>query len=199
MDIKKFQKMFYGGCIGLLLSGGAQAASVSYYLNENNISLPANNYGLVTLTDISGGGVKFTITPENLTPDTNFGVQEFGFSSDLTLSSANFVLPSGWNSGTTVNLDGFGSFADVTNGTGSSRQNPLTFSVNIGNITDYQFLNNKKNYFAAHIAGFSNGGANNSGYFASNTIAAVPVPAAAWLFGSGLIGLAGAVRKRKPS
>ncbi len=192
------KKLFYGGCVGLLLSGTAQAASVSYYLNENNIGLSSNNYGLITLTDIGGGGVSFTVTPENLTPGTNFGIQEFGFNSNLTLTSSNFTLPSGWSSGVNSNLDGYGSFADVTNGTGSNRENPLTFSVNIGSIADYQFVNSSGNYYAAHIAGFTNANPSNatSAYFASN-VAPVPVPAAVWLFGSGLLGLVGATRRKK--
>jgi hypothetical protein len=38
-----------------------------------------------------------------------------------------------------------------------------------------------------------------SSYTGEISVAAVPVPAAAWLFGSGLIGLAGASRRRKSS
>ncbi|MHB8347923.1 MAG: hypothetical protein ACYDHM_12225 [Acidiferrobacterales bacterium] len=192
------KKLFYSGCVGLLLSGAAQAASVSYYLNQNNIGLPSNNYGVVTLTDLGGGGVSFTVTPENLTPGTGFGIQKFGFNSTLTLKSSNFNLPSGWSSGVSGNMDGYGSFADVARGTGSSLQNPLTFSVNIGSIADYQLVSSKGYYYAAHIVNFTNANPANqtSAYFASN-VAPVPVPAAVWLFGSGLLGLVGVVRRKK--
>ncbi|MHB1530000.1 MAG: PEP-CTERM sorting domain-containing protein [Acidiferrobacteraceae bacterium] len=192
------KKLLYGGCVGLLLSSSAHAATVSYFLNENNKGLPANNYGVVTLSDLTGGGVRFTVTPENLTPGTNLGIQNFGFNSDLALKKSNYRgLPSGWSFGTNGNLDGYGSFNDVTNGTGSNRQDPLTFSVNIGTIANYQFANINKNYFAAHIAGFNNYGLT-SAYFASD-ITPVPEPATAWLLGPGLMVLGAVVRKRKPS
>ncbi|MHB8415731.1 MAG: PEP-CTERM sorting domain-containing protein [Acidiferrobacteraceae bacterium] len=192
------KKLLYGGCVGLLLSSSAHAASVSYFLNENNAGLPANNYGVVTLSDLTGGGVQFTVTPENLTSGSNYGIQNFGFNSDITLKNSNYMgLPSGWSFGKSGNLDGFGSFNDVTNGTGTNRQDPLTFSVNIGTIADYQLTNSSGNYFAAHIAGFNNNGLN-SAYFASD-ITPVPEPATAWLLGPGLMVLGAVVRKRKPS
>jgi len=46
-------------------------------------------------------------------------------------------------------------------------------------------------FFAAHVAGFDASGTT-SGFFAT----VVPAPAAVWLFGSGLLGLIGAARRR---
>ncbi|MHB1942138.1 MAG: PEP-CTERM sorting domain-containing protein [Acidiferrobacteraceae bacterium] len=198
------KKLLYGGCVGLLLSSSAHAASVSYFLNENNSpggALPPNNYGVVTLSDRTSGGVRFTVTPENLTPGTNFGIDEFGFNSNsnIHLTSLNYFLPSGWSLVTrgSNTMDGYGSFNDITSGTGSTLQNPLTFYVNVGTIADYQVTNSKGNYFAAHIMGFNNNGVT-SAYFASD-ITPVPEPATAWLLGPGLMVLGAVVRKRKPS
>ncbi|MHB1530084.1 MAG: PEP-CTERM sorting domain-containing protein [Acidiferrobacteraceae bacterium] len=177
MEIK-LKKLLYGGCVGLLLSSSAHAASVSYFLNENNAGLPANHYGVVTLSDLTGGGVRFTVTPENLTPDSNFGIQNFGFNSSLPLSNSNYTLPSRWSfvAHGQNTMAGYGSFDDIINGKGYSRQDPLTFSVNIGTIADYQFPNTPNgSYFVAHIADFSNGEPGNSGYFASDI---TPVPEA---------------------
>ncbi|MHB1514168.1 MAG: PEP-CTERM sorting domain-containing protein [Acidiferrobacteraceae bacterium] len=194
------RKLLYGGCVGLLLSGTAQAASVTYALNENNAGLPAMSYGTVQLSDITGGGVTFTVTPENLTAGGNFGIQNFGFNSDLTLNSSNYTLPTGWTFGTNSNLDGYGSFDDITSGNGTNRQSSLTFSVNVGNIKDYQLANSNGNYFAAHIAGFNNinnkGSVVTSAYFASDV---TPVPEAnTWAMMSvGLAALGLRLRRRR--
>jgi hypothetical protein len=192
------RKLLYGGCVGLLLSGTAQAASVTYLLNENNAGLPAMSYGTVMLSDNTGGGVTFTVQPENLTQGGNFGIQNFGFNSNLTLNSSNYTLPTGWTFVThgRDTMAGYGSFDDIISGTGSNRQSPLRFSVNIGNITDYQFANSDGNYFATHIADFCNGKPGNSGYFASDV---TPVPEAnVWAMMSvGLAALGLRLRRRR--
>ena len=59
----------------------------------------------------------------------------------------------------------------------------------------YEIINNSIEYFAAHIAGFDTTNSVTSAQFAGST-PAVPVPAAVWLFGSSLIGLAAFARRR---
>ncbi len=49
-------------------------------------------------------------------------------------------------------------------------------------------------YFAAHVAGMTPVAGQTSAYFGGNAV--VPVPAAAWLFGSAIAGL-GWVRRRR--
>lgn len=196
------KQWLYGGLVGLVLNVGAQAATVSYVLNLNNSGLSGNDYGVVTLTDLTGGGVQFTVTPQNLTAGSNFGIQEFGFNSDLTLNQSNYTLPVGWNFGTSKQMDGYGSFDDITSGNGSNRLDPLTFSVNVGTIADYQIANTNgtnnggsHNYFAAHIGGFNNGGVT-SAYFASD-VAPVPEPGSAAMMVVGLVALGFRQRKRR--
>lgn len=200
-------------CAGVCAAqiGSVSAATVSYWLNQSNAMPDGINYALVTLADISGGGVTFTVTPDLAIFDetTNFGIQTFAFNSDLALTAANYLLPSGWSAAGNIG-GGFGSFLDYTGGTGSTRQNPLTFSVNTGTISNYVFANTSGYFFGAHIAGFTNSSCvdptNNTQCTSAKYAATgdsivpptsvVPVPASAWLFATGLIGLVGVARRK---
>jgi hypothetical protein len=137
------------------------------------------------------------------------------------------TLPTGWDKTFTgSNQDGFGSFAAVVTQLGAGGQpvrvNPdLTFSINLAGDSVADYIagsiagSNGSHFFAVHIAGFTDqnplpsGGtcpgtpdANiqdcnllTSAWVAGSTV--VPVPAAVWLFGSGLLGLASFARRRK--
>jgi hypothetical protein len=189
-------------------AGVTNAASISYYLNQSNTegSWPDNvNYLQVTIFDsISNpGDIEFLVTPLatlTVSADSNFGIQSFGFNSTQVLTAANIVDPSGWstNSG---NLDGFGAYQISEDGTGSNRQNPLSFRITgiSGDVlADYAVAGaggaQGAYFFAAHVAGMTPVGGQTSAYFGGN-VSAVPVPAAAWLFGSAL-GLVGLVRRK---
>ncbi|MDH5472859.1 MAG: VPLPA-CTERM sorting domain-containing protein [Gammaproteobacteria bacterium] len=138
------------------------------------------------------------------------------------LADVDYTPPN--NAGTTQN--GFGKFDAVidTNSAGS-RLTSLAFSIDnqfyaFDTISDYIAGSNPGDngsyFFAAHIAGFTDQNpldpvdtcigvtldANNpdcnlltSTWVGTNTTV-VPVPAALWLFGSGLIGLAGIARRK---
>ena len=194
----------------------AFAASVSYYLdqsNENTFLPDGTNYLKVTISDV-GDDIAFlveTLPPLSGNAGTNYGIQGFGFNTSQTLTSSNFLgLPSsGWNVNLGMNLDGFGNFNFVEKGTGDTRVDPLPFSITgiIGDSpTDYVQTSTGTAgqgnvFFAAHVAGFNDvdpgTGVITSAYFGGST--AVPLPAAAWLFGSGLLGLGALVRRRKQS
>ena len=195
--------------LALNAAGAANAASVSYYMDQSNTegSWPDNvNYLQVTIFDsISNpGDIEILVTPLaslTVSAGTNFGIQAFGFNSTQTLTAANIIDPVGWSTGS-GNLDGFGTYQVREAGTGSNRQNPLALRITgiTGDVvTDYAVAGaggaQGTYYFAAHVAGMTPVAGETSAYFGGNG-QVVPVPAAAWLFGSGLAAL-GWVRRRR--
>jgi hypothetical protein len=126
------------------------------------------------------------------------------------------------NSGGTAQ-DGFGKFDGVVSDGGQSRVDPtLTFSIDLGldqggadSIFDYIADSSNGSLFAAHITGFDDlnpldpvdGCSTDSegnhtpecniltSVWVGGGTAVVPVPAAVWLFGSGLLGLVGIARR----
>lgn len=194
--------------LALSVAGAANAASVSYYLDQSNTegSWPDNvNYLQVTIFDsiANPGDIEFLVTPLaslTVSAGTNFGIQAFGFNSTQTLTAANIVDPVGWSTGS-GNLDGFGAYQVREDGTGSNRQNPLSLRITgiSGDVVaDYAVAGaggaQGTYYFAAHVAGMTPVAGQTSAYFGGNAV--VPVPAAAWLFGSAIAGL-GWVRRRR--
>jgi hypothetical protein len=250
---------------GVLGAGSLQAASVSYDLtlsNDGTGNIPDGaSYASVTIDDTGGTGlINFTVTIlDSILTDNagdNFGLQDFGFNvltpGDATgLVTADITnLPTDWiadvsftppNSGGTA-MDGFGKFDVAVDNTGTTRLDPLTFSIDLGldqtatdDIFDYiaaSVLGSGDGpFFAAHIVGFNDlnplppaddpedgmgdcydttgmgdytAACNflTSVWVAGDTPvppAEVPVPAAVWLFGSGLLGLVGIARRKKPA
>ena len=124
-----------------------------------------------------------------------------------------------------TNQDGMGDFDVTINKSGQpNRQDPLTFSIGLDgdSLLDYvagsQAGANGSFLFALHIAGFTDqnpsapvdqaicdASSDPASIESCNLLtsvwvgnsAVVPVPAAAWLFGSGLLGLAGIARRKK--
>jgi len=196
-----------------LVAGTAQAASVSYNLNQTNIGLAELDYLTVTISDstTTAGDIDFNVTvnaanyPGSL---NNFGMDNFYFNYDnsLTVNAGNIldIDPSSWSVKTDKNAGGdFGFFEFDLKGSGNSRTELLSFSISgvTGDSINSYALGYEGGtglaYFAAHVAGFDAGSGVTSGKFA--TVAdplVVPVPAAVWLFGSGLIGLVSFARKR---
>lgn len=115
-------------------------------------------------------------------------------------------LPDHWRVKNNKHMDGFGKFDIRLAGKGTARTDTLNFTVNGVSLSDFDSL------FAAHVAGIEwctiddnrrywcdGKNCTTSAFFAgSMSVSQVPIPAAVWLFGSGLIGLAAAVRRKKP-
>lgn len=123
---------------------------------------------------------------------------------DAALSADDFILPDGWD----VRFFGFGpdGFDIRLLGNGNNRQDPLHFSV-----LGLEFEDVIPG-FSAHVAGFEyiigecGGGEHEHGcrritsaYFTGDRVAVIPLPAAFWLFGSGLLALAGLTRRVRRS
>jgi len=193
----------------LFMAGSANAASMSYFLDQSSDLADGVNYAMVTISDGAvAGDIDFTVEvfvdafPTPL--GDPFGMQTFSFNYDsaLDISSANIVInPDSWNIVEDKNAGGsFGKFEFQAQGDGSSRTEILTFTISgVEGDTIASYALGKDDgdgeFFAAFIAGYDDGiSGNTSGHFAGST--AVPIPAAAWLFGSGLLMLGGLMRRK---
>jgi len=195
--------------VAFCTSAAANAASTSYFLNQSNDLANGTNYATVTISDSTDfvGDIEFKVEVDESqfpTPFSNFGMDAFFFNHDNSISIDELCLtdfdPTDWEVKYNKNAGGgFGKFDILAKGDGSSRTSVLTFRVTgvAGDtIEDYALgsADNMGEFFAAHIAGYDSGvSGNTSGKFAGST--AVPVPAAAWLFGSAL-GMLGWSRRR---
>ena len=195
----------------LLIGAQAQAASISFYLDQSNALPNGVNYAQVTISDSTTtvGDIDFSVQVINsafTVSGSNFGMQNFSFNYDtaLTVVPANItgITPAAWTISQDTNAGGgFGKFEFQLAGTGSTRTSLLNFSISGvagDSINDYAIgstLNpSSGNFFAAHIAGFDMTDGVTSAQFSGSS--PVPVPAAVWLFGSGLLGLVGVARRR---
>ena len=189
----------------------ANATTISYYLDKSNALPDGINYAQVTISDGISGNIDFSVdvieSAFSVSPGANFGMQTFSFNYDtaITVGSANIqdIDPSTWTVLQDANAGGgFGKFEFQLSGNGSSRTSLLSFSiVGVSNDTVYDYAigstlkPSSGEFFATHIAGFDQTVGQTSAQFSGST-AVVPVPAALWLFGTGLIGLV-AVSRRK--
>jgi hypothetical protein len=207
----KYKKLVKLSALPLVFATAqASAATISYYLDQSNDLPDGINYAQVTISDGIGGDIDFSVdvieSAFSISPGANFGMQTFSFNYDtaLTISDSNIqdIDPSSWTISQDASAGGdFGKFEFQLSGTGSSRTSLLSFSITgVSSDTVYDYaigstLNpSSGQFFAAHIAGFDETYGVTSAQFAGST--SVPVPAAIWLFGSGLMGLIAVGRKK---
>jgi len=136
----------------------------------NNLSIDVNAFTAPTQLDYFGNTIN-----SPLVPGSNFGIQLFAFDSTLVITEDDFntfhtlydvVVPENWDCKFNGQVSEFGRFEFVNQGTGNSRQDPLTISITPkvdADLTGYEFSsvmafvqpNAAGYYFAAHIAGFT--------------------------------------------
>jgi hypothetical protein len=194
----------------VILAAQAHAATISYFIDQSNDLPDGVNYAQVTISDSTdvAGDIDFTVellTDMFVVGGNNYGMQSFLFNHDdaLSLDVSNITgLSQPWKISTGKNAGGgFSKFDVQLSGKGSSRTDLLTFSITgIDGDSIYSYaigssLNPAaEEYFSMHIAGFDEFEGFTSAKFAGSLV--VPVPAAAWLFGSGLIGLVAVARRK---
>src|SRR3989344_3439924 len=117
--------------VTLMLSGPANAASVSYFLDQSNRLPDGTNYLKVTIDDQGlAGAINFTLQPFDSLSDLSkctLGIGRFGFNGD-ELDRSNIVgLPDGWKLKNEKNIAGFGRYENVL--FGKPLADSLTFSI----------------------------------------------------------------------
>jgi hypothetical protein len=193
----------------------ATAATISYFLDQSNELPDGINYAQVTISDSDTviGDIDFSVevlTSAFSISGSNFGMQSFSFNYDpsLSIDASNIITinPLAWSISEGANAGGgFGKYGFQLSGNGSTRTELLSFSITgvEGDTIDSYALDSSlkpaaTEFFAAHIAGFDSTYGVTSAKFAGS-IPEVPVPAAVWLFGSGIIGLVVLARRNDRS
>lgn len=205
---------------------GYQSASFTFNISNE---MGSGNYGTVFLEAYAGvagtfdhglaaGQVRMTVTADwlaaygNPNNAPNFGIQKFGFNTDLTPPPTNIVVTNSsstnlnWGISYGKNISEFGTFSVEDVGSGQTRGDPIIVTISDlgGNATlaHFTFLSDPNNgqipaYFVAHVAGFPN--APQSHYIAvTDTTVATPEPAGIVLalLGAGGLGVTGWRRRR---
>lgn len=212
MGIEKIGKLSV--LLLMLVATQANSATISYYIDQSNALVDGINYAQVTISDSTTtvGDIDFSVevlASAFAISGSNFGMQNFSFNynSSLSVDASNIIDigPFAWTVSEGANAGGgFGKFELQLSGNGGTRSELLSFSITgvaDDTINSYAMVSTLNSvaieFFAAHIAGFDTTSGVTSAKFAGSTTT-VPVPAAVWLFGSGILGLIG-VAKRKRS
>ena len=179
-----------------------QAAEVTQLdITGGSISLNFGTLGNVTGTFTNDGQLlmnQFQPLPSIFDPIT---ISHLTFSIFTSNGGAlNLPAPTAQTSGAIMTADLQSLFAGVTS-TGWSwvNTNPLMASLNIGGIASGTFNDTTNAFNISWTRAFTGVPFLTSGNFSlqgTAQLAAVPLPAAALLFGSGQLGLAGAMRKK---
>lgn len=211
-----------------LLGSAAQAASISYVLDQSNADplLPDGAPWLqVTLADGASGTIDFTV---DILPrltgiaDAGFGLRSFAFSSqgaaDILFGKNVLGLPAGWSVTFGSSVGNFGSF-DVLLQAGAAAAVTPRFTFSIGGVSgdtiaDYAVLSRGRAtegrvYFAALVGGLQDQDPGRktlakAWFGGSQPMPVVPLPGAAWLLASAVASLSlyrrrGQVRFRRGS
>ena len=168
------------------LSEGSYDPLVSGALTATGKDGSTDAYAYLDLVPIYGGlGVCKTNTTSCGSDDNMQGEES------LTLSLSSGVF-------TTLTMNG-----DTGGGSGHNRANSISFLFDTDANGSFETTLTTNSVGLIDLSSYSissfsiKADSSNQGYIAN--VSSVPLPAAAWLFGSALIGLAGVARKRKMS
>ncbi|GAB4507942.1 MAG: hypothetical protein Tsb0026_05320 [Sulfuricaulis sp.] len=193
----------------ILAAAPAHAASVSFFLDQSNELPDGVNYLSVSLTDNDTGGVNIlvkTLDPFTGIAGDNFGIQKFGFSLSNGVFEEITDLSDGWKVKHNKSMSSLDRFDFQLQGKGWARTDELSFKVSGVSVDDFD-----PRHFTAHVAGFewcniigderrelcSGEKCLTSANFTDSAPAThMPIPPAAWLLGSGLIGLVAVARRK---
>lgn len=200
LNRKLLSSILFGVCIFAIQT----ASAATYYLNQSNTLADGVNYAQVDVLE-NAGNLAFTVSA--LEP-AGWRFSDFYLNLGGSLGTLSFLgLPSGWDAQGSQNVSEFGLFSNQEDGNGSSLQSSFTFTVDSTVALSLANLvtNNKGYIFAAHVQCSGRGGnecnsvSNESSHFIAGPgeISSVPVPGAAWLFGSALLAFVGFGNRRK--
>lgn len=176
-----------------LFGATAANASTTYNLESNNLSQPGV-LAQVMLSNNGSGDVDITVTA--IAPSLQVAGLGFNLNGNpATISCSSLPANYSCNVGS-FTYDGSGKYTDQADPADFSVGNRFSsFSFTLLNSNENDFVTNipQGNLFATHVylsngqTGFAFGGS------------PVPVPAAVWLFGSGLFGMVAVARRKKAS
>ena len=217
-------KQAIGVMASLLLAGGAQAASISsmsitdfgFAMNHTNAAEGGtdDSSALSINLPLNMGSYQGVATQDGTNADKSTGIVGFDFlffgpvaavtQADDTLGTGGTVpTPSGDITGTTMTLD-LSSWTAFWNGTFFNQGATTAGDLTVDTLTD----NGDGTYgytiiWTKLISGGPPFGGQTGHWWASGTASTattvIPVPAAVWLFGSGLLGLVGVARRKANS
>jgi hypothetical protein len=183
---------------GLALVPAASADSITFGLTQNNLGI-SGSIGTAKVTDLSGGGVSVTITMAS-----GYGVfmnNQNGKGGKLFVTTSG-LLSSGSISGLSFgSITGFSSKAGVQGGfsytdlfTFAGGTSQTTFSFTLSGVST-KTLSSLGFHFIC-LNGNCPGSNSNTGFVETGAPSTVPEPGTLGLLGTGLVGLAGVVRRR---
>ena len=197
--------------LAFVTAAPVQAAIVSYDVGFSNTLPDGPAYLRVTIDDEgAAGAINFHVgilDPLDRVKGKNFGIQSFGFNSDISLCDLQITgLPHKWKLTDDRNMSQFGRFDVMFEAPGNARVESLEFSidgVSLDDVSSYALPSSGRNggfFFAAHVAGLSSSQLPHAGsaFFAGGTtsILLTPLPGAGWLLLAGL-GILGIAARRK--